>query len=535
MNRDVGGLRGREFDLLVVGGGIYGAWTAYTAALLGLETALVEREDWASGTSSASSKLIHGGLRYLEHFRFGMVRTSLDERKRLARLAPHRVAPLRFVVPIYRDGRVGKTRLKWGLMLYDAIAGAGQPVAPHEYFDREETVSMYPFFSGDGLEGAFTYGDCVTDDARFTLEVVDGAVWAGAAAANYVEAEGLLVEDGRVAGVAAVDRAGGDESFDIRARVVVNAAGPWAPSAMGGAASAGPTRLVKGVHLVMPPLPTDDAMLVFAHRDRRVFFVIPWYGRTLLGTTDADHAGDPSGAVVDVDDVGYLLSEARRVLPGVGWDESSVLGRFAGVRALHDVPGRDATSLSREWSLDSPRPGLLVSTGGKFTSARVDAARIVERALETLGRRTKSAAAATDCPLPWCPAGAPWEVWYETTVENGVRAGFDDDAAESLAHRYGARCEALLETAREHTGLFERVVPDLPFVKAEIVHAAAMEMACTLEDIVRRRIPLVILTRPDRRVLEEAARLAGGVLGWNDERRASEVDAVLEKWRPDAA
>jgi glycerol-3-phosphate dehydrogenase len=531
MIRDADRLREREFDLLVVGGGIYGAWTAYTAALLGLETALVEREDWASGTSSASSKLIHGGLRYLEHFRFGLVRTSLDERKRLVRNAPHRVTPLRFVVPMYRDGLVGKIRLKWGLLLYDAIAGAGQPVAPHEYLDVDETAAGYPFLSADGLEGAFTYGDCVTDDARFTLEIVDGAVSAGAVAANYVEAERLLLDDGRAVGVEAFDRAGG-ERFEIRARAVVNAAGPWAPSAMNGDASAGPTRLVKGVHLVMPPLPTNDAMLVFAQRDRRVFFVIPWYGRTLLGTTDTEYGGDPSDAGVESDDVDYLLSEARRVLPGVGWEESAVLGRFAGVRALRDVPERDATSLSREWSLDSPLPGLLVSTGGKFTSARVDAARIVEEASAVLGRRTK-AAATTDCPLPWCPDDAPWEVWYEAAVEKGTRTGLDFEATESLARRYGAGCEKLLELAHRQAGLSERVIPDLPFVKAEIVHAVESEMALTLEDVVRRRMPLVVLARPDRRVLEEIARLAGEVLGWDEGRRAREADAVLGKWRAD--
>jgi glycerol-3-phosphate dehydrogenase len=529
MKRNAGGLRDGPFDVLVAGGGVYGAWIAYIAALSGLSTALIDRGDWASGTSSASSKLIHGGLRYLEHLRFGLVRTSLDERKRLVRLAPHRVTPLRFALPAYRGDRVGRWALRAGLALYDAIAGAGQPVRRHRYRGRREAMSRYPFLSPDGLQGVFTYGDCVTDDARFTLEIVDGAVSAGAVAVNYVAARRLLVDGGRAAGIVAADAISGEE-MEVRARVVVNAAGPWVPRAMDGAAAPERLRLVKGVHLVMPPLPTGDGMLLFSRRDRRVFFVIPWYGRTLLGTTDTDYAGDPSDAAVDRDDVDYLLSQVQRALPGVGWDEGAITGRFAGVRALHDQPGRPAETLSREWTLESPMPGLLVSTGGKFTSARADAATIVKRAVDELGRKNGWSDPTRDRPFPWCPTGEPWDRWLERALGDGERAGLDAEAADSVARRYGSRCSAVFSAANRGD-LASRIVPGLPFVKAEIAHAAANEAAVTLVDILRRRVPLLVLERCEGGVLIDAARLAGDVLGWSEDRSEREVTAVLDARR----
>jgi glycerol-3-phosphate dehydrogenase len=525
MKRDAAHLTDGAFDLLVVGGGIYGAWTAYTGALAGLKTALIERGDWASGTSSASSKLIHGGLRYLEQMRFGLVRTSLDERKRLARLGPHRVAPLRFGLPVYSGDRVGRWRLKVGLTLYDAVAGNGQPVDRHRYAGRAAALARYPFLAEQGLEGVFTYGDCVTDDARFTLEIVDGAVAAGVVAANYVAAVRLLVQNGRAVGVAAADAVGKTE-VEIRARVVVNAAGPWVPRTMAGAAAPDRLRLVKGVHLVMPPLPTADALLLFSRRDRRVFFVIPWYGRTLLGTTDTDYVGDPSEAVVERADVEYLLTQANRVLPGARWDEGSILGGFAGVRALQDEPGRPAESLSREWTLDSPMPGLLVSTGGKFTSARADAATIVRRALRELGGERGWRCPTDDRPLPWCPRGEPWEDWLERMTREGARSGLDTETAAAIARRHGTRCGEVYAVAGQD-GLARRIVAGLPFARAEIVHAATAEGVVNLEDILRRRVPLLVLDRCDGGVLTDAAALAGEALGWDSDRRQVEARSVL--------
>lgn len=544
MIRDTARLDKRSFDVLVIGGGIYGAWTAYDAALRGLETAVVEKNDWAAGTSSASSKLIHGGLRYLEQFRFGLVKKSLDERKRLAALAPHRVTPLRFLIPVYKGDRVGRARLKAGLVLYDLLAGRDRAVGPHEFLSRGEVLSRCTALAKDGLTGGITYGDCVTDDARFTLEIIDGACAAGVVAANYMEAKRLLIEDGRVVGASATDRLD-NTSIEIRANVVVDAAGAWAGRVAGESAPVPVTRLTKGVHLVMPQLLDDGAMLVLTRRDSRVFFVIPWYGRTLLGTTDTDYGGDPGEVRVESDDVDYLLEEANRVLPSQGWDRSAILGSFAGLRALRDGSRAEVDSagrtqpreaphqVSREWSLESPRSGLLVSTGGKFTSARADASEIVSRAMTMLDKPVMERPPTETLPFPWGPPGS-YDRWYTSQLNEGISLGLDSETVAVTVRRYGSTVDKLYDILRQHPELAKRVDPDLPFSQAEIVHAARFEMALTLEDILRRRIPLLILNPPAKKTLKQAAELAAPILGWTPQRCGEEIGSIMQKYRRDA-
>jgi glycerol-3-phosphate dehydrogenase len=525
VKRDFDGLSGGPFDLLVVGGGIYGAWIAYDAALRGLSVALVERTDWAAGTSSASSKLIHGGLRYLEHLHLGLVRRSLAERRRLAHLAPHRVHPLRFLVPVYRGDRVGPLRLEAGLWLYDRLAGTGQPVAPHDSLRRGALLDRYGFLAAPDLKAGFSYGDCGTDDARFTLEIVAGALGAGAACVNRAEVVALIRENGRTAGAQVLDRETG-ATVEVRAAVTVNAAGPWAGRLRGlDPAASGLTRLVKGVHLVMPPLPTSEALLLTARRDGRVFFAIPWYGATVLGTTDSDFTGRPGDVAVERDDVEYLLTEAGRTLAGMGWTESDIRGRFAGVRALHNGHQARPTDVTREWSLEAPDPGLLMPVGGKFTSARAEASLTVQRAMETMDRRPGPCPTKRR-PFPWRPEG-PFEAWREEAAAEGEAHGLDRETAALCACRYGASVGGLHELLAETPDLARRLVPELPFCRGEVVHAARAEMARDLTDALRRRIPLVLLSPPERAVAGEAAALLGAELGWSPERREKEVDRFL--------
>ncbi len=529
MKRDVESLKNDSFDLVVVGGGVYGAWTAYTAALSGIKTALIDRGDWACGTSSVCSRLIHGGLRYLEQFRLGLVKSSLNERKLLARIAPHRVRPLTFVMPVYRGNRAGRARLKAGLWLYDFLAGKNQPVDPHRFFSPDKTAVLYPGLATDGLTGTFTYGDCITDDARYTLELVSGVLTAGGKAANYVNAVSVLNNGKKVVGIAAENVTNG-EAFDIRARVVVNATGPWAASAMGGEISPGPVKLVKGVHLVLPALPSADALLGFSGRDKRVLFVIPWYGRTLLGTTDTVISGDPGDVSVQSDDIDYLLGEAARVIPGTGWDRSAIIAGFAGVRILGDIPGRAPESLSREWWLESPRPGVLVSGGGKFTTARPDAGVIVSRVLRMLGRPSGDLADTGKRCFPWCPADATSSNRDNPVPATGGAEGLGDDIIRSVSGRYGSRSPGVFALVNNRPDLGKRIVPDLPFIEAEVLYGATDEMVLTLEDVLRRRLPLLILEPPDRTLLEHLAGLVAETRGWTPERVGREVDTVLEKY-----
>ncbi len=267
MNRSFSSLTNTQFDLLVVGGGIYGAWTAYDAALRGLSVAIVEQGDWAGATSSASSKLIHGGLRYLESLDFKLVKKALAERQMLLAMAPHRVWPLRFGLPVYADSRVGTFQMKAGLFMYDSLADNLNPGMAHHHFDSPAFVGRFPFLAEGGLKGGFTYGDAQTDDARLVLELISGAMAAGAVCVNYCKLTEWIETDGRVSGATVLDQLD-HASAEISARQIVCATGQWtAASAQG----RGWCRLDKGTHLVMPALETDEALLLTAKSDGRVF------------------------------------------------------------------------------------------------------------------------------------------------------------------------------------------------------------------------------------------------------------------------
>jgi glycerol-3-phosphate dehydrogenase len=261
-----------------------------------------------------------------------------------------------------------------------------------------------------------------------------------------------------------------------------------------------------------------------------VLFFIPWYGRTLVGTTDTGYGGDPETVSVTAADVDYLLTELSHVLRGGTWERSSICGATAGLRTLLDVPGTEPSALSREWRLLEPAPGLLVSVGGKFTSARADAAVIVERAMRRLGRRRPAGAPTATTPLPRSPAGDPAE-WLEKMADRGVALGMDVETARNCVLRYGASVPSLFALVRDEPALGKRLLRDLPFCRAEIVFGAAREMAVHLEDLLRRRLPLMLLTAPNRVLAEEAASLAAPILGWNDERRREESENALKAWR----
>jgi glycerol-3-phosphate dehydrogenase len=530
MKRDLDRLGSGPFDVLVVGGGVYGAWTAYDAALRGLKVALIEKSDWASGTSSASTKLIHGGLRYLEQFHVGLVRRSLAERRRLALLGPHRVVPLRFLVPVYEDSRVGRLRLKAGLWLYDRLAGKKHPIGRHQSLTAEQVLARHGYIKARGLVGGFTYGDGQTDDALFVIEIVHGAHAAGAVTLNYVRATRFLRSGSTVVGASVVDELSG-ETLDIRASVVVNTTGMW-PLALGaGRARAPLLRMSKGVHLVLPPLPMPDAMLITARRDSRVFFVIPWYGKTLLGTTDADFNGDPDDVHVDESEIDYLLEEAAAVIETPGWDRTNIDGMYAGVRALKYEPGKPPSSVTREWALESPYDRLLVSVGGKYTSARYESAVIVDRALGLLARRRGRSPTASR-RFPWAPHER-FPEWQSRARQTGEQLGMDRETAAHSTYRHGTALTAVHELIRERPDLARRLDRRLPFSRAEVVIGARDRMAFTLEDLLRRRTPLLILSRVRREILEDAASLAAPILGWDNNRREQEIMRVIDGWGRD--
>ena len=480
----------RRFDLLVIGGGIYGAWTAYDAASRGLSVALVEARDWGSGTSSASSKLIHGGLRYLEQFEFSLVRQALREREVLSRIAPHLVQPLRFLLPVWRDSRASRITLEAGLTLYDVMAGRHQPVGPHRRLGRTGLLNRRPELAADGLLGGFDYGDCQEDDARLTLEVVGAAQAAGAICVSRMRALGIAQDASQGLAVQLRDELG-TAVYSASAKAVVVAAGPWSSHLVGAEAPA--IKLIKGVHLVMPALPgRREALLLTAPQDGRVFFVIPWYGRTLLGTTEAQVA-DPSQARVEDSERDYLLEAARARLPGIGWQTGDVIAAYCGVRTLQDDHAQALSAVTREFEVREVRPGLWLPIGGKYTTSRHDAAHIVDR---VIGRKNRSSPMSITRrrPLPGAPPKDASR-WRESASSMLRGYGVDDDAIESLLRRFGLRVSRIGELLQEQPSWAARIVDELPFIGAEVIIARRDEMALDREDVVRRRIPLALVAR----------------------------------------
>jgi glycerol-3-phosphate dehydrogenase len=489
LRRNVAALNGPAYDLLVIGGGIYGAWTAYDAALRGLKVALIEKTDWGSGTSQASSKLIHGGLRYLEHYEFSLVRHALNERRTLAQLAPHLVRPMNFVIPVWRGARVG--RLKWfaGLTLYDLLATGQQPVARFRSLSRKQLSAAHPYLLHSALRGGLRYGDCQEDDARMTLFVVAAAQAAGAVCANAVSATALLRENGRCVGAELRDQETGAR-FALRAACVVNAAGPWArplAATIVDTTDLPPVKLIRGLHLVLPAIPgLDHAFLLTAPDDGRVFFVIPWYGRTLVGTTET--AVLAADAVIDDEpETHYLLSAVNALLPGLGWRREDVLSRFAGVRSLLDTASSNLSATSREFSVHRPLPGLILPLGGKYTTARLDAAQLVEQIFADLNRPLPPCRSA-DQPLPGAPTD--FRHWQPDAIAALHSQGVDALCAAQLTQRHGTGIARIAELLRENPAWRQRLHPAAPFIAAEAVLAVRDEMARTVEDVIRRRMPL---------------------------------------------
>lgn len=516
MKRDFPALSG-DFDLLICGGGIYGAWTAYDAALRGLKVALVEQGDWAGATSSASSKLVHGGLRYLETYDFKLVRKALKERQLLLDIAPHRVWPLRFGVPVYADSRNGTLLLKAGLMLYDALAGFPGEAMRHRHFFRREFASHFPYLLEAGLHGGFTYGDAQTDDARLVLELVAGAMAHGAVCVNYAQLVDWHEESGKVCGANVQDVLTGS-TLRVGARQCVSATGRWAMQSEQGRTWC---RLSKGVHLVLPALPGREAVLLTAKHDGRVFFVIPWYGRTLLGTTDTDYRGEAGAVQVEEADIDYLLDAANGYLRQA-WSRQDVIGSYAGVRVMKQSDAVHPSAVSRDWELKTTANGLHHAIGGKLTSAREDAAVIVDTVCAALG--VAVACASKGRPLPWAPR-RDFLAWAATSSESAQRLGIDAESAQWLIRRHGTRITDVLAIVRDAPQYAARIVPEVPLVQADLLLCARDEMAVHLADLLRRRMPLLILARLEAGQLRSLAELLA--LGWDAQRVANEVEACL--------
>ncbi len=515
------------YDLLVIGGGINGAGIARDAAMRGLTVAVVEQGDFASGTSSKSSKLIHGGLRYLENYEFALVLEASRERDRLRRhLAPHLVRPMPFVFPVFRGDPVGRVRLTAGLWVYDGLS-AFRNIARHRSWGRRATLRREPRLRAEGLYGALHYYDCWTDDARLTLETMLAAVAAGAVVCNYLGVVDLLRDGDRLSGARVEDRLHGG-TLAIRARQIVNATGPWLDRLRQLDEPEAPPmlRLTKGVHIVVPRSRVGNAhaIVLRAPRDGRVMFAIPWEDQVLVGTTDTDYEGDPAAVAADADDVRYLLEAVNHYFPEAVLGEDDVVGAYAGLRPLvRPADGASPSDTSREEAIFESGSGLLSLGGGKLTTYRRVSERVVDRVVERIravdpGRRFEACRTGS-LPLPGAnvkPADGGGFRAFAKRVRGSLPAGIDDVLARHFLHRYGVAAPELLARAAAHPDTMRRLVATLPYRRGEVTRAAADEMASTIDDVLRRRVPIAFRT-PDGAldVSEDVAAMMAAALGWS--------------------
>jgi glycerol-3-phosphate dehydrogenase len=513
-----------RFDLLVIGGGINGAGIAREAALRGLKTALVEKGDFASGTSSKSSKLIHGGFRYLETGDFGLVLEASRERDLLRRrLAPHLVRPLRFFFPVYENGPVGLWKLRAGLLAYDLLA-AFRNIERHRIVGRRGIADVEPHLRTGGLRGGALYFDCFTDDARLVLETILSAEQAGAVTANYVTVERLEKQDGRIRGavVRDLDREGGP--IPVSALAVVNATGPWLDRirALDDPLAPPVLRPTKGVHVVVPRdrVGNRNAVVLQAVRDRRVLFVIPWEEHSIVGTTDTDFRGTPDSVAADDEDVAYLLETVNFYFPEARLRGGDVVATFAGLRPLIAGTQSEAPSeVSREEEIFESASGLMSLGGGKLTTFRRIAVKVVNRvARDLLARhdiRTRRDSGSDSEPLPGGGALPPVE-----STSPGA------DLVTALRTRYGSRSAEILSLLASSPDLSERLVPQAAEVRAEAAFAVDAEMALRVEDVLRRRTKVALRTVDEgASAAEPTAALMAERLGWDQptaERHARE-------------
>jgi glycerol-3-phosphate dehydrogenase len=531
-------IAGQRFEVVVIGGGITGAGVALDAASRGYSVALLERDDYASGTSSRSSKMVHGGLRYLQNLDLGLVREALIERQLMVQLAPHLVYPTPFLVPAFAEERRDR-KIGIGLNMYDVMATTrvGRSRRDiraakeedeelywspdrHRTIDRDEVLELVPSLEQRDPRGAYLFYDCQTDDVRLVLTVLGEAERFGATMLNGAEVTEVLLRNGRAAGVAFVETESG-ERFEVEADNVVNATGVWADRIRPEVIEEEDVPRIapsRGTHVLLDrdDLSTGSAACIVPAGEGRAIFALPWYGRTLVGTTDSDYAGDidhphPSGA-----DVEYLL-EAVNAFFGVSLGAADLVGGFAGVRPLIATGDpRKSVDISRKAELYETSSGMLTITGGKLTTWRRMAKQTVDRLVEREGREASCHTAEIPLGMEARPADLE------------APAGVGEKSVAQLAFRYGHAARAVLDLAWQDPKLAEPIVPRRPDLLAEVAIAARFEQARSVADLLLRRTRLGILAAPQLREADAARPVAealGAELGWSRRRAKREAEA----------
>ncbi len=538
MLRNFNSLGKETFDLLIIGGGITGACIAWDASLRGLRVALVEAKDFSHATSSATSKMVHGGLRYLKNFELSLVRESLRERRIWESNAPHLVDPLPFLAPTYGYGMQSRFVMGLGLTFYDLLSydrnrldDSDKHLPSHRYFPRAQALAMAPPLEPEGLTGAMLYYDCqMYAPERIGLECVLGARDHGAVIVNYAKAVELTKADGAITGAVVEDGLTGNK-LEVRASLTINASGPWADDLAALAGESQPSvRLIrsKGIHLITRKLLHYYALAVFAEHEH--FLVLPWRGHTILGTTDTPFDGDPADVRVTEADITGLLATVNRGLPGAHLKRSDVLKAYVGLRPLVDerAPGTSEGDASYDASrkaelvdhtaINGPN-GFISAVGGKWTTSRHMAERVVDLAVRKLGRSAISCTTETE-PLRGGNVGR-----FRDFTDKSVKR-YPDLPVQVIRHltrTYGAKLNHLMEEAGNAT---QSLSPHAHDIGGQVIHAVRHELAQSLADVIFRRTGLGTMCHPGAEALARAAKLMGEELGWNEAEQSRQIEDV---------
>ena len=541
-----------EVDIVVIGGGITGAGIARDAARRGLRVALFEQNDIAYGTSSRSSKLIHGGLRYLESYEFSLVFESVSERRVVQDLAPHLVNPLAFLFPVYEGARKSLRMINAGMWLYDGLALFRSPKR-HKTLKPREVSEYEPLLKQQGLQGAPVYYDCSTDDARLTLETVIDAIQNGAVAVNWARVDAFTKsEQGRVSGV--VVRSVRDGSLrEVKAQAVINATGPWTDEvlAMSGPRGAKMLRPTKGIHIVMKRdrLPVEHAVVLFHPTDRRVLFALPWGDRTYVGTTDTDYDGAPGEEYATLADVDYLIAAANHYFPNNPIARKDVISTWSGLRPLiqpeADMDGMAESQVSREHQIHIGEDGLITIAGGKLTTYRKMAKECVDTALQIIKLTGQlpddlHSGQTYKFPLPGA-VGWPEDDDHEKVAEQ-IGAACECELSHAtrrhLVDTYGMRALEVAKLCADDPALLEPIIPGRVEIMAQVDFGVREELAASVSDIMIRRTQ--IFFRDEAQGLECVDKVAdrmAELIGWSPEERENSITgykaevALSQKWR----